>query len=193
MDQKTDVLDKSIELIDLDNRNGLAAQNTQNPKMSLGRILKDICVECISETSLMGIPNVVKENLHKVVRSIWLVAFLAFFGTCIWNLVTSIQSYTSWPTYWDIKYIQEIPTDFPAVTICNRKLLDTSKASTKTWMATKIPSIPGPDYSILYKNYYEYNWFAYTNIRNSILQDSTLNSTTRQALGKLKKKIKFSN
>ena len=64
---------KSIELIDIENRHDLAKQNTQHPKLSIGRILREICIECITETSFMGIPNVVKDNLHKGIYLILLI------------------------------------------------------------------------------------------------------------------------
>ncbi len=85
-------------------------------------------------------------------KIIWILAFLVFFAACIWNIVTTIQSHISWPTYWDIQYVQEIPINFPAITICNRKLLDTSKNATKTWIAKNLQFPSGPHCSI-FNNY----------------------------------------
>ena len=103
-------------------------------------------------------------------------------ATCIWNIVISIESYISWPTYWTIDNIQEIPTKFPAVTICNKKLLDTSKPATQAWMAANLQNLPGPNF-YAFNNYYEWNWFTNYYTRVSMTTDATLNSTTKKALG----------
>ena len=114
---------------------------------------------------------------------LWVLTFLAFFATCLYFIVQTFNTYFSWPSFWAIDYIQEIPTNFTAVTICNRKLLDTSKPATKAWIAANLQHIPGPDTTAFFNNYYEWNWFTRYNTRVLLATDTTLNSTTKKALG----------
>jgi hypothetical protein len=157
--------------------------NDQPRMASLGNSIKAIFEDCLDNTSLMGLPNVVRENSHLTMKIMWLCAFLAFLGVCISYLVQTFNTYYSYPTYWAIDNIQERPTNFPAVSICNSKLLDRSKASTQAWIAsnqamlTIDPSTPG------LSNFYEWNWITNYQTRVVMAYDATLNSSAKKSLG----------
>ena len=90
----------------------------------------------LSSTS-HGLPNILRSDkiFFKIFRTIFLLVCSSF---CIYSIVKSIQSYLDWEVVTKIEVIDEMPTKFPAVTICNLNFLatDYEKETFKTNLKT---------------------------------------------------------
>ena len=105
-----------IETIEMNKPVEIKYDIVNNRDISLKILLKELIFEGLSETSLHGLPKVMKNNYHIALRVLWLIAFLTS------TVITT-------------KYVQEIPTQFPAVSFCNMKNPDKSRVYTQDLFA----------------------------------------------------------
>lgn len=89
------------------------------------RVIKLIGEWAMSSTS-HGLPNFVRHE-SKVLKVMWAMAVLASWTYCFYLIITSIITFFNYSTVSSIKKINEAPTDFPAVDICNQNPFDGSK------------------------------------------------------------------
>ena len=55
---------QSISMNEKENENAVIIASRENRNTSLGRLLKSVLIDCISDTSVTGPPNIIKDNLH---------------------------------------------------------------------------------------------------------------------------------
>ena len=68
------------------------------------------------------------EHEKKLLKIIWALSFLAATIYCIYWCVQAITVYLQYQTYISTSTVQEIPTTFPGVSICNLKFSNTIKS-----------------------------------------------------------------
>lgn len=73
----------------------------------------------LSLTSLHGLPNLAKTKSSKVIRFIWLFAFLWSTAISSYLIVQAFLDYFNYDTLIKIDIFNGTETDFPAVTVCN--------------------------------------------------------------------------
>ena len=112
----------------------------KNNSLKFGILCKNIILECFSNTTFHALPNIVKPNNHLVLKLIWFVCLLACAVYCFINCVSQFEKYYSYPTSIMISNVQEVPTDFPVISICNIKLLNRSNPYTISYMS-KTPEV----------------------------------------------------
>ena len=49
---------------DKENENAASSPSIENRNTSLGRLVKSVLIDCISDTSVAGPSNIIKDNLH---------------------------------------------------------------------------------------------------------------------------------
>jgi hypothetical protein len=76
-----------------------------------------------------GINNMVRTE-KKSVFTIWLVLYLSSITYCIYNCTNLTISFFNYDVLINMEFKTEMPTDFPAVTICNLNPIDRTKAKT---------------------------------------------------------------
>jgi hypothetical protein len=76
-----------------------------------------------------GINNMVRTERTSVF-TIWLVLYLSSITYCIYNCTNLTISFFNYDVLINMEFKTEMPTDFPAVTICNLNPIDRKKAST---------------------------------------------------------------
>ena len=76
-----------------------------------------------------GINNMVRTE-RKSVFTIWLVFYLSSITYCIYNCTNLTISFFNYDVLINMEFKTEMPTDFPAVTICNLNPIDRTKART---------------------------------------------------------------
>ena len=81
-------------------------------------LLKTAFKDWAETTTTHGMPNIVRTKIN-LVRLIWIVCFFVSFEYCIDQLVISILNYQAYGTLNNYHLIYEVPTQFPAVDICN--------------------------------------------------------------------------
>ena len=94
-------------------------------------ILKDIFNEWILTSTSHGLPNIFRSN-STIVKILWSVCFAICLIYSIINIGLGIQFFAENNVYITTELIQEIPTTFPAVTICNTK--STNKKVSKSYI-----------------------------------------------------------
>jgi hypothetical protein len=109
--------------------------SNENRNSSLRKLVKSVLVDCITNTTVVGPPNIIKENLHFGMKVMWFICFLGFSSYCIVNVVQTFQDYLKYPTVVSTAYVHEIPTQFPAVSFCNMKSPDRSSIYTQEFFA----------------------------------------------------------
>ena len=71
-----------------------------------------------SDSTSHGLPRVIKSK-YIVLKILWGLAFIAGLAASLYYLVISIISYLQYQPVVQVTLIQEFPTLFPAITICN--------------------------------------------------------------------------
>ena len=170
-----------IETIEMNKPVEIKYDIVNNRDISLKILLKELIFEGLSETSLHGLPKVMKNNYHIALRVLWLIAFLTSTGYATSLVVHHFQDYYQYPTVITTKYVQEIPTKFPSVSFCNMKNPDRSRAYTLAFLN-----------SLSAKNYYVdvpfdfsfslYEWSARKNYAWLALM-TVVDSTVRKSIG----------
>ena len=89
-------------------------------RQSLVLLLKD----WLSSINAYGIPKIFRTNINLILKIIWFSCVLASVSYCLYLLIQLIQVYTSFPSSINTQIVQEMPTQFPAVTICNLKTVN---------------------------------------------------------------------
>ena len=80
--------------------------------------IKKTLIESAVASSCHGLPNIFK-NERILSKVMWTLFFLASWSYCLYSIIKSINAYLNWDVITNIDIIQEIPAEFPAVTICN--------------------------------------------------------------------------
>lgn len=160
-------------------------QEDMKKKLNLRQDLSDTAQGWITSSTLHALPRVFKPS-PIYLRVIWLIFFLLSFGCYIWIVTNYFIKFFTWPSNTNIAIINESPSNFPAVTICNLNPL--YKKRSQTYIN-----------NVLQKNNMSYlnnlthmnpNQLA-TDLQTSVLNtikaaastDTTLNSTSLKLLG----------
>jgi hypothetical protein len=144
-------------------------------------ITKTAFIECLNETSLHGIPKIMRNNYKTGLRIFWIFAFLLTNAYGIYLLFSLFQAYSDYPIYMTTKSYEETPTKFPAITFCNMKIIDQNNIFTQAYLKANNGYVDFPFNmftSLLYwQNAQKYIWLTFLN------GDTTLNETSRKNLG----------
>ena len=143
-------------------------ETTESNNNSLRISTKIICLECLTDTTIHALPNISKSSNHLGLKVIWTICLLACSGYCLYCCVQTIQTYLSYEFATKVSIVQEIPTEFPSISLCNLKLLNRSNPRTKDY-------INNTNYISKANNYEQ--------IRFAVAYDLNLTKSTKQELG----------
>ena len=101
-----------------------------NDNKQVGFQIRGVLLECLSSTTFHGISNISKRNSHISLKIIWISCLLACSGYCCYYCSRIFLNYYSYPFTTKISIFHETPTDFPAISFCNTKLLNRSNPLT---------------------------------------------------------------
>ena len=138
-------------------------------------------VDWSKETGFYAYPRIFKDECHLAVRFIWLIVFLSFSGFTCFLFVQSILGYLQWKTVSTIEIVQESPTAFPALTICDSNPFASKYAQTLletlAWQKFNI--------NISLMNNTELNLFKddLTNYAKIVVNDPDFGDANRKLLG----------
>ena len=104
--------------------------DTKIESMTKFEKIKKTALEWSKEVSFQVFPKIFDEDLHLIMRFIWFLVFLAFVGITSFLIVQSILGYLQWGTVSTIEIIVEIPTTYPAITICDSNPFTSKYAQT---------------------------------------------------------------
>jgi hypothetical protein len=92
--------------------------------------VKNAFLEWSQSVTYHCFPKIFKENTHFLMRFIWAFTFLALDILTFIVLTKIVQAYFQYDVVSTIQSVNEIPTQFPTVTICNADPFTTNKAQT---------------------------------------------------------------
>jgi hypothetical protein len=93
-------------------------QNSKKNENTLRKDLKEAFKEWLSSSTSHGLPNVVRSN-NNLIKIMWIIFFIISSAVCAYFLATSILQYLKYEVVSRMYVVYELPTPFPAVTICN--------------------------------------------------------------------------
>ena len=80
--------------------------------------IKKLFYEWIDKTTVHGLPNSAKEK-RKALRIFWFLSFFASILFCIFLVTKNFESYFNYEKVSQVEMINEVPSVFPAISICN--------------------------------------------------------------------------
>ena len=89
--------------------------------------IKKILIDIVLSSTSHGLPNIFKSN-RLLLKIMWTFFLLVSLSYCSFSIIKSINSYYSWEYVTNIDIIQEVPTEFPAISICNLNIYVTDYA-----------------------------------------------------------------
>ena len=114
--------------------NDKPAIKTQNFIGNDSKAVTSIFMEFSDDTTVHGFKNMSKNSNHSILKILWLLCFLACFGYCTYSCYQLFTNFYSYPSFTKITTVSEIPTQFPMVTFCNVKILDSSNPTTQEYL-----------------------------------------------------------
>jgi hypothetical protein len=93
-------------------------ENTNNDNVSLKKSIFNELKIKLSNSTFHGLPKIVK-NESLIIRIFWILLIITSLLLCLYLLISSIINYHKHDVTLSMKNIEELPTTFPAVTICN--------------------------------------------------------------------------
>jgi len=78
-------------------------------------------LELLSNSSSHGIPNIIKTH-NTWLKLMWFVFFLISLGCCSFLIISGFVQYFSYEVVTSIRIVNDVPTEFPKITICNANL-----------------------------------------------------------------------
>jgi hypothetical protein len=149
---------------------------SENTGPSILASFKMIIKEWFLSSTAHALPNIFRTG-NILLKLIWLCCFLASGSYCVISVLRTLNDYFTYPSYISTKITQEIPTQFPAITICNLKSVNQTRSP--TYLAKNIPKYSlinyiSPFYYIISQQYLS---------RTFINNDPNLTNTTRKELG----------
>jgi hypothetical protein len=134
--------------------------------------IKDEALSLIDQFTMHGLPNVFRAK-NTLMRSIWLLAFLASTCTCVWLTINGISDYLKYPVFTRIRIQTQIPFTLPAITICNANSFATEYGvAVSKMMASKI-----------FKKEFKASWPKTRTLLMSSLKSANLTDEQKKRLG----------
>jgi amiloride-sensitive sodium channel subunit alpha/amiloride-sensitive sodium channel subunit gamma len=119
-------------------------------KVPLLKLIKSNVLQIGMISSANGIPNALNTK-HKIIKYMWIVFFLISTGACAYSIIKSFQQYFQFDVVTKVRIINEIPSTFPKITICNRNPLSTNYTLYNDIMNMKNINVKQLDYNVLLK------------------------------------------
>lgn len=116
---------KDIEI----RKENVGIDNTGTHQSGLIKKLKHITIKHLKTTTVQGIPQIFEEEKYYL-KIIWAFAFITSTAYMVYSVYLLISDYNSYPSYTSTFTVQEIPTKFPAITVCNMKVINKTKYCT---------------------------------------------------------------
>ena len=90
--------------------------------------LKQSVKETITSSTIHAIPNIFRTDLI-ILKVMWFICFICASGGCLYLNVDAILNYLKHDVITQIRLVNEIPSEFPAITFCSLNSLTTQNAS----------------------------------------------------------------
>ena len=119
---------------------------------------KTIIHDTACESTAHGIPHIFKRK-NLIIKTFWILCTLAATGVCAWLVTKSVTDYLIYDTVSLTQVIDEAPTLFPVVSICNKNPFTTDSAF--TYIDQFLNEIGFDKDALMVFNSYHYNYVRY--------------------------------
>ena len=140
-------------------------------------LIKETIFGTCVDTSTHAIPNILKNSSHSALKTIWILCLLVCTVVCLIFIIQSIQLYVSFSTYVTTSIVDNIPANFPAVSFCNMKLVNSSTPLGAS--LTNSSTFSNKFYTLQLDTWFKIQ----TNLLSELLQNASLNELTRKSAG----------
>ena len=149
--------------------------------VDLEGLIKNTFKDWCEASSAHAIPNIARSK-HVFFKILFLISFLTSTSYCIYSITKSIKKYSQHDTVTSMKIIEEIPTNFPAISLCSLNTLN--KVSSKNYIENVLFK---NNRTVIDSNVYGDNIFDYfddlTQILTSSISQYSQNQELRRLLG----------
>lgn len=114
-------IETSVKLQKIKFRQQSQSEDTQKLKK-----LSDIIYESTQSSDTHGIKHIFKREKHVFIKCVWLICILASGSVCAWLMARAVCNYFEYETVSKTETINQIPTLFPTVSICNMNQFSTN-------------------------------------------------------------------
>ena len=108
--------------------------NNSNDNNDEFKTVSNVVIQCFQDSTLHALPKLGKSYNNFILKIIWVLCLIACVGYCFYSCVTTFQNYYTYPSSTKITIIQELPTQFPAISLCNIKILNRSNPRTREYL-----------------------------------------------------------
>ena len=161
--------------------------NLKNKSGELKITFKNIISDTIENSTSHGIPKMAY-NMHIGLKIMWAFFLLASTASCVYFIIIGFISYYQYNTYISSSEIQEIPSKFPAISICNSKFINKVAATDYINSSSEIQSnlasmVPWTTNLTEYGQYFWKGFFETYILQATVSRDSNLTTTQKSFLG----------
>ena len=114
--------------------NGESERKIKNYDENTKKTATTILLEFCDDSTIHGLRNISKKSNNTILRILWTMGWLGCFSYCIYLCYQLFTNFYSYPSFTKITTVNEIPTEFPMVTLCNGKLLNSSNPLTQEYL-----------------------------------------------------------
>ena len=151
------------------------------PKNKLSK-MKCVFLEWSHCVTYHCFPKIFKEKTHLILRLFWSVIFLSFASLTFFILVNNVILYYQYQTVTSIQIINEQPTLFPTITICDSNVFTTQDA--QLFLVNMSKNFFDKDITTMsYLEYYEFGVNQLSNVVYSFVSDPMFGDENRKRLG----------
>jgi hypothetical protein len=90
----------------------------ENKDINIGQRIANSLKHVLESSTAHGFPNIVR-NESKLLKIMWIVFLLASMGSCIYFVILSLKNYFQYEVVTKTRVINDVPSPFPTVTVCN--------------------------------------------------------------------------
>ena len=107
-------------------------KNLNPPKLQLNSQIKNEIklklLNCLQRTTSHGLPNISRTH-NLAIRLLWITCTLISAGLCAFMIISSVNEYFEYDVVTKIRVIDQVPLEFPTITICSLNPFESEFAS----------------------------------------------------------------
>jgi hypothetical protein len=102
-----------------------AELNEANAK-KMPKTIKEITEDAFRNSTSHSLPRIINAK-HLLMRIVWIVASLSSVSACSFLVTTTIMEYLQYNVVTKIRVFNELESDYPGITFCNKEIVQTEK------------------------------------------------------------------
>ena len=109
----TNAISSNLEVNDQENR---------NKELRLTDSNKSLILKWLKSSSIHGLPRIM-DSRRCYFKIMWAIVFICSTSYMVWSVLRLVKDYHEYPSYISTSIIRETPTNFPAITFYNNRII----------------------------------------------------------------------